>query len=129
MTGISALARLASEPVVKSAPRAFCADMILSVSSTMVGINRRAMVIIMARCVHRHVQLASGYSSRSMASVSAMGRSRIGQEQAGADNHRHNAQKNEQSMVQSLLVNRDEMPMKQRVGAWIRNPEDISAPP
>ena len=53
------------------------------------------------------------------------GRGRVGQEQAGADNHRHNAQKNEQSMVQSLLVNLDEMPVKQRVGARIRNPEDI----
>ena len=46
--GTSALARWKIFPVSKSAPRAFCADMILSVSSISVGMNRRAMDIIMA---------------------------------------------------------------------------------
>ena len=45
--GINAFTRSISLPVSKSAPRAFCADMILSVSSMRVGINRRAMHIIM----------------------------------------------------------------------------------
>ena len=46
--GTSALAFWKMFPLSKSAPRAFCADMILSVSSISVGMNRRAMAIIMA---------------------------------------------------------------------------------
>lgn len=47
-TGIRALAFCISEPVSISAPLAFCADIILSVSSIRVGINLRAIVIIIA---------------------------------------------------------------------------------
>ena len=46
-TGIRAFARSMMLPLSKSAPRAFWADMILSVSSIRVGMNRRAMHIIM----------------------------------------------------------------------------------
>ena len=45
--GTNALARWKMFPDSKSAPRAFWADMILSVSSMRVGMKRRAMDIIM----------------------------------------------------------------------------------
>ena len=46
--GTSALALFIIFPVSKSAPLAICAFMILSVSSTRMGMKRRAMDMIMA---------------------------------------------------------------------------------
>ena len=71
--GSSALARCITPPLSKSAPLAFWADMILSVSSMRVGINRRAMVIIMASSCTGSLIFLRGDSSRSMPSVRAMG--------------------------------------------------------
>ncbi len=71
--GIRALARSTMEPVSKSAPRAFWADMILSVSSMRVGINRRAMHIIMASSWTGTWSFFSGPSRLSRPSVRAMG--------------------------------------------------------
>ena len=47
--------------------------MILSVSSIRVGMNRSAIVIIMASSCTGRCSFAKGFSSRSMASVSTMG--------------------------------------------------------
>ena len=55
-------------------PRAICAFMILSVSSSRVGMKRRAMVIIMASSwAGKWMHLQAGISSCSMPSVRAMG--------------------------------------------------------
>ena len=72
-TGTSALTRSIMEPLSSMAPRAFWAFMILSVSSIRVGINRRAMLIIMASSCTGKCNLPKGLSSCSMASVSTMG--------------------------------------------------------
>ena len=72
-TGTSALTRSVILPVSSCAPRAFCAFMILSVSSIRVGIKRRAMLIIMASSCTGKCSLPKGLSSCSMASVSTMG--------------------------------------------------------
>ena len=72
-SGSSALARWMRLPVSKSAPRAFCADMILSVSSMSVGIKRRAMDIIMLISCTGTLSFLSGPKRISIASVSAMG--------------------------------------------------------
>ena len=71
--GISALARWIRLPDSKSAPRAFWADMILSVSSMSVGMKRRAMHIIMASSWTGTWIFFSGFSSSSSPSVRAMG--------------------------------------------------------
>ena len=71
--GISALARRMRLPVSKSAPRAFWAEMILSVSSISVGMKRRAMDIIIASSWTGTWSFFKGFISRSMASVRAMG--------------------------------------------------------
>ena len=60
-------------PLSKSAPRAFWADMILSVSSISVGINRSAIVIIIASSCTGKCSLCSGFISRSSPSVSSIG--------------------------------------------------------
>ena len=72
-SGTMAFARWSRLPVSKSAPRAVCAFMILSVSSRSVGMKRRAMVIIMAISCTGKCTAFRGLSSRSSASVSAMG--------------------------------------------------------
>ena len=72
-SGSSALARWKRLPVSKSAPRAFCADMILSVSSMSVGMKRRAMDIIMLISCTGTLSFLSGPKRISIASVSAMG--------------------------------------------------------
>ena len=71
--GTSALARWNTLPVSKSAPRAFWADMILSVSSMSVGMNRRAMDIIMASSCTGKRSFFRGASRLSSPSVRAMG--------------------------------------------------------
>ena len=48
-TGIIAFARLTRFPFSKSAPLAICAFIILSVSSIRIGINLKAIVIIIAK--------------------------------------------------------------------------------
>ena len=60
-------------PVSISAPRAFCADIILSVSSMSVGMNLSAMDIIIASSCTGNFIFLSGESSRSIASVSVIG--------------------------------------------------------
>ena len=60
-------------PVSKSEPRAFCADIILSVSSMSVGMKRSAMVIIIAKSCTGTCRCRSGESSRSMPSVKSSG--------------------------------------------------------
>ena len=72
-SGSSALARWKRLPVSKSAPRAFWADMILSVSSMSVGIKRRAMLIIMDISCTGTLIFFRGLNSRSIPSVRAMG--------------------------------------------------------
>ena len=72
-TGTKARMRWVMPPLSMSAPRAFWAAMILSVSSSKVGTNRSAMVIIMANSCTGTRSLARGFSSRSMASVSWVG--------------------------------------------------------
>ena len=72
-TGTSALILCIRPPLSISAPRAFWADMILSVSSIRVGMKRRAMVIIMDSSWTLTWSTLSGLSSRSMASVSVVG--------------------------------------------------------
>ena len=71
--GIRALAFCTRFPLSKSAPRAFWADMILSVSSISVGINRRAMDIIMASSWTGTWSRLRPLSSRSSPSVRLMG--------------------------------------------------------
>ena len=71
--GTSAFMREPKEPVSMSAPRDFCADIILSVSSMSVGIKRSAMVIIIASSCTGSLNTDSGASRRSMPSVSSMG--------------------------------------------------------
>lgn len=67
------LARASRFPVSKSAPLADWAFMILSVSSNRVGMKRRAMVIIMdISCTGKRMYFR-GLSTRSRASVRAMG--------------------------------------------------------
>ncbi len=68
-----ALARWRMLPVSKSAPRAFWALMILSVSSMSVGMNRSAMLIIMASSWTGTRIFLRGLSSCSSPSVRAMG--------------------------------------------------------
>ena len=72
-TGTNALMRSMNLPLSSIAPRAFWAFMIFSVSSISSGINRRAIVIIMASSCTGRCSLAKGFSSASMASVSTMG--------------------------------------------------------
>ena len=60
-------------PLSKSAPRAFWADMILSVSSISVGMNRRAMDIIMVSSWTGTRKRFKPFSSRSRPSVRLMG--------------------------------------------------------
>ena len=67
------MARRIIPPDSISAPRAFWADMILSVSSISVGMKRRAMVIIMASSCTGIFSLFSGTKSCSIASVRAIG--------------------------------------------------------
>ena len=71
--GISAFARSISLPLSKSAPRAFWADMILSVSSISVGMNRRAMHIIMDSSWTGTLMTFSGFIRLSSPSVREMG--------------------------------------------------------
>ena len=71
--GIRAFARRIRLPVSKSAPLAFWADMILSVSSIRVGMKRRAMLIIMASSWTGTLSFLSGLSRLSKPSVRAMG--------------------------------------------------------
>ena len=71
--GTSALARWKMLPDSKSAPRAFWADMILSVSSISVGMKRRAMDIIIASSWMGIFSFFSGDSRCSSASVRLMG--------------------------------------------------------
>ena len=71
--GTRALARWKILPDSKSAPRAFWADMILSVSSMRVGIKRRAMDIIMASSWTGRRSFFSGDSRLSSPSVREMG--------------------------------------------------------
>ena len=70
---MSALARLISPPVSRSAPRAFCAFIIRSISSISTGIKRKASVIIMARVCTGTFITFSGESRRSKPSVSMVG--------------------------------------------------------
>ena len=72
-TGTIAFTRWITPPLSKSAPRAFWALMILSVSSSRVGTNRSAMVIIMAISCTGTFSFFSGRSSRSSASVNWVG--------------------------------------------------------
>ena len=72
-SGIMALARAIRLPDSKSAPRAICAFMILSASSSRVGMNRRAMVIIMASSWAGKWKRLKGESSSSMPSARATG--------------------------------------------------------
>ena len=60
-------------PLSISAPRAFCAAMIFSVSSRSVGTKRSAIVIIIANSCTGTCSSASGFSRRSMASVNCVG--------------------------------------------------------
>ena len=71
--GTRALAFCIRLPVSKSAPRAFWADMILSVSSISVGMKRRAMDIIMDSSWTGTLMAFRGFISRSRPSVSWMG--------------------------------------------------------
>ena len=71
--GSRALARLTRLPVSKSAPLAFWADMILSVSSIRVGMKRRAMLIIMVISCTGTLMTFRGLISSSSPSVRAMG--------------------------------------------------------
>ena len=71
--GTTLLSRRAMLPVVKSAPRACCAFMILSVSSRSVGTKRSAIVIIIASSCAGTPTRLSGESSASSASVSFSG--------------------------------------------------------
>ena len=71
--GTSAFARAIRLPDSKSAPRAFCADMILSVSSISVGMKRSAMHIIIASSCTGSLIFFSGLSRLSSPSVSEIG--------------------------------------------------------
>ena len=71
--GMSALTRCMKPPLSMSAPLAFWALMILSVSSSRVGTNRRAMVIIMAISCTFTWNTFRGRKSLSIASVRAVG--------------------------------------------------------
>ena len=71
--GIRALALSSRFPLSKSAPRAFWADMILSVSSIRVGINLRAMDIIMASSWTGTRKRFKPFKSCSKPSVKLMG--------------------------------------------------------
>ena len=67
------MALCVSLPVSKSAPRAFWADIILSVSSMSVGMKRRAMLIIMLISCTGTRSFLRGFSSSSSPSVRARG--------------------------------------------------------
>ena len=67
------MARWIRLPLSKSAPRARWADMILSVSSMRVGINRRAIDIVIASSWTGTRTFFSGPSRDSSPSVSRMG--------------------------------------------------------
>ena len=67
------LARWMMFPLSRSAPRAIWAFMILSVSSRRMGMNRRAMDIIMATSWTGTWIFFRGSKSSSMPSVSAFG--------------------------------------------------------
>ena len=71
--GTSAFARWNTPPVSRSAPLAFWAFIILSISSMRVGIKRRARVIIMASVCTFILNILRGESTRSRASVSMVG--------------------------------------------------------
>ena len=71
--GMRALAFWMRFPLSKSAPLAFWADMILSVSSISVGMNRRAMDIIIASSWTGTWSFFRPFSSRSRPSVRLMG--------------------------------------------------------
>ena len=71
--GIIALARAIRLPLSKSAPRAICAFMILSASSSSVGMKRSAMVIIIASSCEGKRSFDSGRIMRSRPSVSTTG--------------------------------------------------------
>ena len=71
--GTSALARWRILPDSKSAPLAFWADMILSVSSMRVGMKRRAMDIIMLSSCTGTLIFFKKPSRDSSPSVRAMG--------------------------------------------------------
>jgi hypothetical protein len=71
--GISPFALFIILPLSKSAPRAVCAFIILSVSSRRVGIKRRAIVIIIASSWEGRPTTFIGDSNLSMPSVSVMG--------------------------------------------------------
>ncbi len=71
--GMSAFARWTRLPESKSAPLARWADMILSVSSMRVGMNRRAMDIIMDSSWTGTWSFFSGPSRLSRPSVSSRG--------------------------------------------------------
>jgi len=73
MIGTSDFARFRTPPESSSAPLAFCADIILSVSSTSVGINLSAIVIIIESSCTGNLNFLSGDKSRSIASVSIIG--------------------------------------------------------
>ena len=60
-------------PLSISAPRDFCAAMIFSVSSSRSGTKRSAIVIIIANSCTGTCSSASGFKSRSIASVSCVG--------------------------------------------------------
>ncbi len=96
--GITDFARFISPPSSKEAPRADCAFIMRSASSIRVGINRSAMVIIMATSwAGKCSFLQTGESSLSMPSVSAMGAVvRVKKRGAGykhykAQSHKHRA--------------------------------------
>ena len=72
-SGMSALARWNRLPDSKSAPRAFCADMILSVSSISVGMKRSAMDIIIASSCTGSLIFLRGLSRLSSPSVRRIG--------------------------------------------------------
>ena len=71
--GTIALARLSKFPDSKSAPLAFWADMILSVSSMSVGMKRRAMDIIIESSWTGACSFLSGESRLSRPSVREIG--------------------------------------------------------
>ena len=71
--GMRALARRMMLPVSKSAPRAFWALMILSVSSMRVGMKRRAIHIIMDSSCTGTLIFFKGFRSFSSPSVREMG--------------------------------------------------------
>ena len=72
-TGSIALARAISPPVSKLAPLAFCAAIILFVSSNSVGMNLSAMLIIMAMSCTGTLMYLSGLMRLSVPSATSTG--------------------------------------------------------